>query len=498
MFKKDDSVAILYQRVDFEEVEVLFPVRALIGKTDEKMGIFQDCISSQKYINTDILANSAYPEGFNSIIPLKMLRKKLKAKSVDEALKLYLASARECVFFYDWINPTLQCLPKEHFFRIYGHKVEYSVDKMNEILQKFYDGEIEDLNELLLPSHEDKNDDICEDEKEVDKFENLKIGKVIDEMTKSIISQDDAIKKIVTAIYKHKFFKDEKIKSNIFVYGPTGVGKTAIFKLLGKKFGFPVMVEDITRYTVAGYKGGDVEDILIKLYYNAGRDLEKAQKSILVLDEIDKKASGYDSQSSITTDGVLKSLLKIIEGETFDLNIDMEQTIQFDTSQLIVVACGAFNDLFEQRKETKIGFSKEQETKEDKPLEMEQFVKYGIPAEFMGRFGTIVKLDSLKYEDLYKILKISDLSPMRIYESAFNRLGIKLKNKDKIYETIVKKALRYNTGARALKTVVDDAFSSILYSVFDHPNEQFDIEMGEDIVENPKSFKMIKKEQISE
>jgi len=289
------------------------------------------------------------------------------------------------------------------------------------------------------------------------------------------------------------------MKSNIFVYGPTGVGKTEIVRTIGKMFDIPVLVEDMTRYTSAGYKGADLDDILVKLYYNADCNQDLAERSILVLDEIDKKASNNDDRSSFQKDDVLKSLLKIIEGGVFDVELDDHSVINFDTSKLTVITCGAFSDLYEKVKPPRtIGFGTPStpvvEEKEEK-VDVEAFTKYGIPVEFIGRMDTIVGLNPLTKNDLVRILKESEISPLKIYQENLSKLNINIDFPDELCESIATKALeKYNTGARALKVIVDEMFQEILYGIFDAPGEIDTLTVTNDTVRDNKVYKLRKRE----
>ena len=236
----------------------------------------------------------------------------------------------------------------------------------------------------------------------------------------------------------------------------------------------------------------DLDDILVKLYYNANEDLEVAERSILVLDEIDKKAAG-DSQSSFQKDDVLKSLLKIIEGGVFDIELDSKEVINFDTSKLTFITCGAFSDLYEKTSRKQIGFTKEEEKKPDK-VELEAFTKYGIPVEFIGRMDTIVGLNKLSKDDFVRILKESLKSPIRIYMENLAKIGVNVSFNEEIYDSIATKAItKYDTGARALKVIVDEMFQEILYGIFDSKEGIESLSVSKETVEDNKVYKLTKK-----
>lgn len=284
------------------------------------------------------------------------------------------------------------------------------------------------------------------------------------------------------------------------IYGPSGVGKTALINEIAKIIDYPVHIEDMTSYTASGFKGASTEDILIHLYKNAGEDITKAEHSILFLDEIDKKA-GKDADTSIANEDVLKSLLKIIEGGVFNVELDaFGNTIKFDTSNLLIIAGGAFTDLYNnQAKEKKnvVGFNNDvksinNEVKYGTELTIKDFEKFGMPLEFMGRFKTIIRMNILRKEDLISILKNSNLSELKKYINAFEKKGIKLNLPEEVYEKIADVASSYGTGARGLNLVVDKIFENVLYEVFENTNLE-EITLGKDIVENNSDFTLRKR-----
>ena len=263
----------------------------------------------------------------------------------------------------------------------------------------------------------------------------------------------------------------------------------------------PIHIEDMTKFTVSGYKGASVEDILVSLYKENNGDLEAAEHSILFLDEIDKKAK-TESDNEVTSSGVLKSLLKIVEGDTIEVEINPTtgETISFDTSKLLVIAGGAFTDLYNQKAEEKkntVGFGSEvssinKEIQYGTELTIKDFEKFGMPLEFMGRFKTIIRMNKLKLEDLVNILKTSNLSEMKSYVDLLESKGIKLDIPEQLYEKIAELAYSYGTGARGLNIVVDNIFDNILYELFEGIDKVESISLGEDIVKDKNNFTLKK------
>ena len=270
------------------------------------------------------------------------------------------------------------------------------------------------------------------------------------------------------------------------------MGKTAIVKSLGEILNIPVVREDMTRFTETGYVGKSVDDILVDLYTNANLDKELAENSILFLDEIDKKVNNGTDKSFNKAD-VLKSLLTIIEGGKYDIEVDKNNIISFDTSKLIVIVGGAFSDLYNEVKDTRnIGFNSKTVTEET--VDIKKIEKYGMPSEFIGRLSLITRLNSLKHEDLVKILKKSELSSLKKYLESFMKLGINVNIEESLYDKIARKAEMYQKGARVLNLVIDEMFENVFFDIISEGTENVsEVILGNNILTDNNDFKLVKK-----
>lgn len=226
------------------------------------------------------------------------------------------------------------------------------------------------------------------------------------EVLKSIIGQDVAVRKIITAIYRAINFKT--VKSNILVIGNSGTGKTETIKQIAKRLNIPYTIEDATKYTQEGYYGADVNEMILNLLKNSNMDIKKAQNGIIVIDEIDKKA-GHEVSHDVAGTEVLKSLLKIIEGTTIKVPVEMDyynvKLADFDTKNIIIIFLGAFSglDIIRDKRlnSNPLGFSIKEETHKSKAKFLKQdLVEYGLPEEFVGRIDTIVEMNELTKKDL--------------------------------------------------------------------------------------------------
>lgn len=272
---------------------------------------------------------------------------------------------------------------------------------------------------------------------------------------KTIISQDEQIMQILTSLFKNQkvinssFGIDmiSKLKENIIVYGSTGTGKTEILKRIASIFNIPIVIEDATSLSEIGYVGRNITDMLENLYLEAGKDIEKAQTGILVIDEFDKLAENNNSKDHVSRIGVQRSLLKLLDGSTFYFGNQ-----KFNTSKLSVVVLGAFTGIVDDDDYSKISSI--------------DFVKYGIMRELMGRFSKLIAMNPLSKEDIKKILIESNFSPLNTYRLLFESMGIEFSYDEDFVDYVAEKAVVLKTGARSLKQIVDEEISSAMFRIF--------------------------------
>ncbi len=360
----------------------------------------------------------------------------------------------------------------------------------------------------------EKNEDLLE------AVNNLMTPKELDKFLGDyIIGQERARKLLSVAVYNHykRIFKTHELedqeteiaKSNVLLIGPTGSGKTLMAQTIARVLNVPIAIADATSLTEAGYVGEDVENILTKLIQAADGDVERAQKGIIFLDEVDKVARMSENRSitrDVSGEGVQQALLKIIEGSSVNIppkggrKHPNQEFTSIDTTNILFICGGAFDGLEEilKRKvgENVLGFGHEKRTKDEKKptfdmVEPDDLVHFGLIPELVGRLPIIASLSEITEADMVRILTEPKNSLIKQYQKLFSIDEVELNFEEEALLAIAKKSIKRKTGARGLRAILEENMIDIMYELPEYPG--YEVLITKEVIDDGAEPVYIKK-----
>lgn len=460
MVEKKEFAIIFENELNDDNTMTFTPVRVIEGKFDSEYSWFLDSEEKIPYIHIEQAPEHVL--GFANRVIINFDKYSISKEKLEAIKKELLENAKEYVYA---TNPINDCVIATH--KVTGD--EYLVDNYEDEITKETKNEQAEIELTMTP---------------------LEIESKIKETIKG---QDEAVRKIVTALWTTLKFRNMR-KKNMLIIGPSGVGKTAIFEKVKKILNIPVVIFSVPGLSQAGYVGRSTDEILKQVYYESVEDLDLAEKSIIILDEIDKIAQR--GEGDVSTAGVQNELLKIIEGCTryIESSFPGEPGFEMDTSKMIFIGTGAFQELHDEKKKTTIGFgvdSTKEVTKTD--INTDKLIKYGLKRELVGRLPIVVELKSLGKEELKDIILNSDESELIATSNALKELGVEIANLDEAIDYIVEDAIKNQLGARGLILTINNLFQEIFYEVGNNPDKYSKVVLGENIIKDKFDFKLIRK-----
>lgn len=412
--------------------------------------------------------------------------------------------------------------------QLYGKEMDKDNTEDKEIIVYKLDAQSNQLREVntndLFATLPDslKEEKLKNEENEVEKEEikeqkeikeDINVVSVINQINAKIVGQEDAITSLVTNIYYNQCLMDELEKSdyideaeldsrkiNILIDGSTGTGKTAMAKLIASKFDLPIVITNANSFSETGYVGPTITDMLKKLIKQANGDVKKAERGIIVLDEIDKIAVEKEHGHNMKK-GVQEELLSFIGGGKYDIKMHDQfgHNLTFDTSKITFILMGAFTDIRESKiKENstnKIGFGDTENRLNEYSITPQDYIDYGLMREFFGRIKVLVSTKSYSKEDLMRILLSSEISPLKNFEKNAKMFGYDgITYEEEFINKVIEEAYEMKTGARALQTIMSGIQNELLLEMVTNniEDENKKIELDYKLLDSYKKAKVIK------
>ena len=416
------------------------------------------------------------------------------SKNTSEIKKHLLASASSYKYFRNYNNNDVYMYrigsKKKHLLK--DNCVDIRNNTMRELVSKLGEisFEVSSSDDFEYEPYQDSKEEPSRKKTPFVKKE-LDIKKMYDYVTKRIMGQDDPMRKLVSSLYQNY---TSGVANNILINGQSGVGKTKSITLLSEIIDIPVSIIDVSAFTQSGYVGSSVSEILETVYENANGDLDLAERSIVVLDELDKKAGLGDGREKVAGVGVLNELLGYLSGNTYSVktasNIPgVSSSMNIDTRNMTFIGLGAFSGI-EDTVKRQVGFGENHQERNYQDMSNDNFIDYGFTPELLGRFPVKIKMNSLTEDDLIKILKYSEISPLSSKIKYFkDHFKVEFICPDDVLGLIAKIAIKEQTGARSLFEKIENIVSAdIIFDLAVNQGKYSKVILTKESIHNPKKY----------
>ncbi len=374
-------------------------------------------------------------------------------------------------------------------------------DYMDDIsFSDFYDDEEYEQTQLMSKKYHNTKEKVSASNNNM--LRKINVNALYKAIIANVIGQDEAVKNIIATIVRNNMTDNPYMKSNMFLIGGTGTGKSETIKQIAKRLDIPYVIEDASKYTQEGYVGESVDGALAKLISAANGDIKKAERGIVIFDEIDKKTSNGEN-SGVSTTSVQDSLLKMLEGAVIKTSVGTINT-EFITFGLI----GSCENAYKAREKRlkgkgKIGFNKEELSQENLELKNPNFIprdliEGGFRAEMVGRSDLIQEFNQMDVNMALEMINNSKISIFNLYLNELKKLGVEVKmNREDVVQEIAKRAVSLKVGARGIRQIVVEMFKGIYSEILvSSPNSDtgYELCISKNTVYNNKEYKLCKKD----
>lgn len=486
-FNNYDELAIIFKPVmDNEGNTEIIPIDVVQGYYNDDEGVFVD-LNSYSYPH---LLDLSTGRSFALRANISELMSKYPNNTLNEIKEMLFSEAKLKTYIYGIFDNIEEpvILFKNNDEENANYKVLLDSESEERLML------VIENTDIMKQFEEEFNQDFCEEteiseETTTSNQQELNPKDIYDEIKKTVIGQDEAIKKIVTTIWKNQHSNNPQ---NLIVLGNTGTGKTEIFRQLSQLLNIPLLTVSIAGMSQTGYIGRGTDEILENLLILTNGNVKDAEHAIVLLDEFDKIANADKSTSSSVSTSVQNELLKIVEDGTFSVEYGVYKDKKIvNTKNITFIGCGACIDILTTSKKGQMGFENEINDSiviKEKITSDDLINKLGFIPELIGRMGSIVKLNDLGIEELKQIISNSKKSAYNDNINFFKKFNINIKEetKEEIIEAIAKLALAKNTGARSISSIVEEMFSDITFNL--STDQYSELIITKETVNNPKKY----------
>ena len=463
MAEKNREIAVIFKRVHADNEIYYEPIKWVKGNYIEEEEVFLDEEGySYPHISDFMVGNS-----FALRVEITDILESYPDCNLDELYSKYYQTIKERHYVVDTSEEILKLsyIENEREIEVYDIDIKHKNSVSPTVLTK------NATNDEEQKSFQEKSLKSSSAPVIITPLPAFNVKEIKDKMKRTIIARDEEIDELVTTIWYNLKDKNSPTASNILINGPTGSGKTLILTTLANIINVPIVVVPATQYTGVGYYGKNVEEIPLRLLVKSNYDLVKAEHGIIVIDEIDKIAENANASAEVSTSRVQDELLTLLESDICRVKVN-DDIYNLKTAKITFVGLGAFSNIEKNRSKV-VGFERSNSEVTYNDIEEEDFIKYGMKPELLGRFPVRMSLSELSVNDIVNIIKNSDISALTLKELFLMDFDIETEVPESVITEIAEAAYRTKNGARGIRRIVDAAFNDIMREISENADKKY-------------------------